>query len=225
MLFAAHRVALCKRHYLNVFIGLKRGYAVGLVLFNANYYLRTAQRLCNVSCAAYYFVGVLKHQPVVAGQVGFAFGAVQKQRVHFALGRVLYRRGESRAAHAHYARFGNACQNLSGIGVLKGCKPALFAAPVRRDDYKSLVRAGRRRHLNNVLHFARNARVYVAGDGSVRPGYQLPFFDLLSLFNAGYGRSAQRLLCRDAHFGRFGQNFCRQFAAERLAVSQMHAAE
>ena len=191
-----------------------------------------AQRVGHDAGAVDHLVGMLAHHAVVAGEVGFALGAVEQQDFELVARAEIQldRRGEGGAAHADDARLGDAFADQLRVGV-QGIGDGLgqvgpFVLAVRLEDDGGLrqARGMRRGDIRYCLDAARGRGMLGCGDPALAARDQLAFPDQVACLHQRLGGGADVLLQGNVEQVRQRQGDDGLLAGLLLAVVGMDAA-
>ena len=142
---------------------------------------------------AHHFRRMLERKAVVAGDVGLALRAVDKEEVRLGLGREFDVCGEPRAAHADDAALLHSLPDLLGRGIGKGRKGDGVALEVVDDlDVRALPSRSRRTG-DDARDSPRYGRVHARGNKTAALTYELPCFHLVARLDHGDGGSSDVL--------------------------------
>ena len=166
--FAADGILLFEDHGLNEIKCFKRRDAVGFVRFDADEDRRDPERFCDEPRALGDLGGVLQHDPVVAGEIGFALRAVDDERVDGVLRVELDRGGEACAAHADDARIRDPRLDLFGRRVGERLHISSFILFVVFNDDRAI---------GDALDRSAHGRMNGGTDRSACLGDELSLFD------------------------------------------------
>ena len=189
----AHRIIHALRR------GAHGGDGFGLVVLDADHELACANEAEQDARARQDAVGALAHQAIVAGDPGFAFGAVEDQGVHARALAELHMAGEGGAAQTDQAAVAQPGQRrvaTGALGIERGVfHPALLAIGFDDDAARLQPRGVRHRVAPEVDHRAGGGGVHRSAEHAFGLADALPLEHFLADLDdaacAGAGALAQ----------------------------------
>ena len=207
--------------------GAHGGNRLWFIVFNANQHLARLGQLGGQGDAGDDAAGAFAHQPVVAGDIGLALGAVDHQGVQPASGQ-LEVGGEQRAAQAGHAARLQGVQHLRRVGVAPVQRgefdPAFVAVRLQLDAGAVQPGGVSQRQRADGAHHARGGRVHRHRHGAVGVGQALALEHALANADAGPRGRAHALRQRQAQQRRQAGGADWRFAGLLFVFGRMHAA-
>ena len=204
LLLAAGRIQRWHRHHLDAVRGGGRGLLhgrdrLGLVVLDADHQFARADQAQQDACARQDAFGTLAHQAIVAGDPGFAFGAVEDQGVDARALAELHMAGEGGAAQTDQAAVAQPGQRrvaTGALGIERGVfHPALLAIGFDDDAARLQPRGVRHRVAPEVDHRAGGGGVHRSAEHAFGLADALPLEHFLADLDdaacAGAGALAQ----------------------------------
>ena len=205
------------------------GDGLGLVVLDADQRLARAGAMQHQAHPIDHVGGPVAHDAVVAGEIGFAFAAVDDQRVDLAAlaERQLDRRRKGGAAQPDHAGRGDQRRDLrrcqrERIGRNVGLECAVVSIGFKGDGLERQARRMRRGDLADGDDPARCRRMHGRGNAALRFGDQLAFQHLLTDQHHRAGRLPDVLQQRHVKPRRQGQGTQRRIGGRALVIVRMH---